>query len=484
MAQAQAQAAVDFPRPQAVDWDRFVAALDGIQTIREPALVKQKSRDFYWYSPILKEQLKSKFGDIVVLPRNVDEVVKVAATCAKFRAPLVMRGGGTGNYGQAMPLEGGVILETTLMDKILWRKHDVLRVQAGKKLIDIDAELRPQGWEIRLHPSTKRTATVGGFIAGGSGGIGSVMWGVLRERGQIHALKIVTVEETPRVIELRGDEVQRANHAYGTNGIIVELEMPLGIAEPWVDVIVAFDDLRASLAFGQEVAETAPIVKKLVSTCAWPIPQYFRQLREACPEGKHIAIAMISETSMESFRRIVEIHGGRITYEKRLDETDKAVPLYEYTWNHTTLQALKVDRTVTYLQTLFPFGSNIDLMMHMHEKFGDEVMIHAEFVRIQGRITNSALQIVRYTTPERLFDIIAYHEKMNCRIANPHTFVLEDGGMKRIDKDQLAFKFEADPFGLLNPGKMRGWAEAHALGIRKAADVGRVDWQTIGSERY
>lgn len=477
-------AAVDYPRPAPVDWDAFAKALEGIQIVREPALVKQKSRDFYWYSPILKEQLKSKFGDILVMPRNIDEVVRIAATCAKFRAPLVVRGGGTGNYGQAMPLEGGVILETTLMDKILWRKHDMLRVEMGKKLIDIDREMRPQGWEIRLHPSTKRTATIGGFIAGGSGGIGSVTWGVLRERGQIQALKVVTVEEKPRIIELRGDAVQRANHAYGTNGIIVELEMPLGPAEPWVDVIVAFDDLKASWKFAQEVAETSPIVKKLVSTCAWPIPEYFRQLREACPDGKHIAIAMISETSMEAFGRIVEIYGGKITYEKKLDEADKAVPLYEYTWNHTTLQALKVDRTVTYLQTLFPVGTNIDLMMHMHEKYGDEVMIHAEFVRIMGKVTNSALQIVRYTTPERLREIIEYHEKMNCRIANPHTYVLEDGGMKKIDADQLSFKFEADPHGLLNPGKMRGWAQAHAMGIKSAADVGRVNWQTIGSERY
>ena len=42
------------------------------------------------------------------------------------------------------------------------------------------------------------------------------------------------------MIELRGDDVQKVNHAYGTNGIITALEIPLGPAYPWADVIVVF----------------------------------------------------------------------------------------------------------------------------------------------------------------------------------------------------------------------------------------------------
>jgi FAD/FMN-containing dehydrogenase len=51
---------------------------------------------------------------------------------------------------------------------------------------------------------------------------------------EIFALcEVVTLEDEPRIIELRGDEVQKVNHAYGTNGIITQLEMPLAPAYPW-----------------------------------------------------------------------------------------------------------------------------------------------------------------------------------------------------------------------------------------------------------
>ena len=71
-----------------------------------------------------------------------------------------------------------------------------------------------------MHPSTKRSATIGGFVAGGTGGAGSVTFGGMREPGNILAARIVTLEETPRVIELRGDAAQKISRAYGTTGII------------------------------------------------------------------------------------------------------------------------------------------------------------------------------------------------------------------------------------------------------------------------
>jgi FAD/FMN-containing dehydrogenase len=438
----------------------LVAGLGDIPVVTDPKIVRRRSRDFFWYSPILNQQLEGKSADLMVMPRDEAEVVRVAALCARHRVPLTVRAGGTGNYGQAVPLHGGVLLDITQLEAIEWSKPGILRVGVGAKMNVIDAQLQPAGWELRMHPSTKRTATIGGFVAGGSGGIGSVNYGGLREPGNILAARVVTMEEEPRIIELRGDAAQKVNRAYGTTGIITALEMPLAPAWTWIDVVVVFDDFIEAAAFGYEAALADGIVKKLLSPVTAPLPSYFGALKSHCPDGKSILIAMIAEPSLEAFKTLL---GGRgaITLETPTDDRPGQVPLYEYTWNHTTLQVLKADRTVTYLQCLYPHDRLMEKIAEMQDMFPDEVLQHLEFIRFNGRVTCSGLPVVRYTNPDRLNEIIRLHEASGVYIANPHVFTVEDGSRyKRVDVDQLGFKHEVDPYGLLNPGKMRSFVVA------------------------
>jgi len=75
----------------------FANALSGLELIDHPVQLRQRSRDFYWYSPILKRQLDGKAADLIAVPRTVEEVMRVAAACARLRVPLGVRGGATGN---------------------------------------------------------------------------------------------------------------------------------------------------------------------------------------------------------------------------------------------------------------------------------------------------------------------------------------------------------------------------------------------------
>src|SRR5258708_1789141 len=81
-----------------------------------------------------------------------------------------------------------------LLADIGWTKLGIVRVGAGARMDRIDRELAPTRGELRMHSSTKRSAAIGGFVAGGSGGIGSVTYGGLREPGNILAARIVTLE--------------------------------------------------------------------------------------------------------------------------------------------------------------------------------------------------------------------------------------------------------------------------------------------------
>lgn len=444
---------------KSINWSALATALEGIEIIREPGQVAKLSQDYYSFSPVLKPLLDGKTGDLVVRPTSEAEVLRVAEVCVRFKAPLVVRGAGTGNYGQCVPLQGGVILDLTRMQKIHWLKPGIACLEPGVKLAALDRQAREIGWEIRMAPSTYRTATIGGFISGGSGGIGSVTYGQLRDRGNLFAVRVVTLEDQPRVITLRGDEVHKVSHAYGTNGIITELEIPLGPAYLWAEAIAAFPDFMSAARFGQALSDSDGLIKKLVCICADPIPTYFAALRQQIPEGSHCALLMVAEISLEPLSALVNEYGGTICYQKTAQEASKGVTLAEYSWNHTTLHARSVDPSLTYLQTLFPADKQLKLVEQLYHHFGDEVMMHLEFLRFSGSALPAALQLVRYTTQERLEEIIQYHESQGAMIFNPHTYVLEDGGRKVVDMAQLQFKELVDPYGLLNPGKMRGWEE-------------------------
>ena len=444
---------------QSIDWDAFSSELSGIEIISDRAQVVKLSQDYYHFSPVLQPLLSDKTGDLVVRPASEAEVLRIAAACVKSKIPLTVRGAGTGNYGQCIPLKGGVILDTSKMNSIRWIKPGLACVEPGVKMWVFDKQARETGWELRMVPSTYRTATIGGFIGGGSGGIGSITYGQLRDRGNLHAVRVVTMEDEPRVIELRGDEVQKVNHAYGTNGIITELEIPLAPAYAWAEIIVAFDDFMTSANFGQALGDADGIIKKLICVCAWPIPAYFAAFREEIPEGKHCALLMVAESCLEPLQDLVREYGGTICYQKNAQAASKGAAIAEFTWNHTTLHARSADPSLTYLQTIFPADQGLKLIEELYNYYGDEVMMHLEFLRINGRAIPAALQIVRYTTESRLNEIIRYHEEQGAMIANPHTYILEDGGMKSINVEQLQFKELVDPYGLLNPGKMRAWLE-------------------------
>ena len=87
--------------------EAVLGELGGLAVETQPQKVKRRSRDFYWYSPILKRQLDQVTAEAVVTPKDEAEVIRVLAACHRHRVPLTPRGGGTGNYGQAMPLQGG-----------------------------------------------------------------------------------------------------------------------------------------------------------------------------------------------------------------------------------------------------------------------------------------------------------------------------------------------------------------------------------------
>src|SRR6218665_2594957 len=72
------------------------------------------------------------------------------------------------------------------------------------------------------------------FFPAVCGGIASFRHGILRDSGTLLRARIMTRERAPRVIELHGDEIQQVHHAYGTNGVILDVEVALSPAVEWL----------------------------------------------------------------------------------------------------------------------------------------------------------------------------------------------------------------------------------------------------------
>ena len=184
------------------------------RVLTQPQVVERLSRDFYWYSPVLRKQLDGKVADVVVQPLSATEIHGVLRYGHAHDLPVTVRGAGTGNYGQAVPLHGGVVLDLARLDRIDAIQQDGVAVcEPGVRLGVLENEARKAGWELRCYPSTIVKASLGGFLGGGSGGVGSVAHGGLRDFRTVRALEVVTMEAEPRVVRHEGEDVHDILHA-------------------------------------------------------------------------------------------------------------------------------------------------------------------------------------------------------------------------------------------------------------------------------
>jgi FAD/FMN-containing dehydrogenase len=309
-----------------------------------------------------------------------------------------------------------------------------------------------------MFPSTLRQATIGGFIAGGYAGIGSIRHGILKDTGNVTRIRVVTVEATPRVIDLLDADIQKVHHAFGTNGIITELDVALAPAETWLHVIVHFDDYLRSLEFSAAVSRP-DLALRLLTNVDRRFAEFYTSFGTYFPPTKDCVFAMVATQSLAQFTALATQFGGLVALAKTDAEIEAMhlPPAYECAYNHTTLMALKVDPTWTYIQCAFPQPFSIDATRALMEELGEEVWMHHEFGKQFGQYIAFGLPLVRYFDRDRLYEIMAIFERQGCMVFDPHVYTIEDGGMKTIDHAQIEFKKVADPIGLMNPGKTRGW---------------------------
>jgi hypothetical protein len=453
------------PRPSAERIAALSAELSGADASLElvetdqPALLERFSRDFFAYSPVLAPQLQEQRAQLVARITTVEQVQLVAGACCRHGVPLTVRGAGTGNYGQCVPLCGGLVLDLTPLNRL--RRLDpltgVLEVEAGALMGDLERRLAGHGRALRLVPSTVRSATIGGFIAGGSGGIGSLRWGFLRDPGNLLGLEIVTMEPEPRLVQLDAAASEPLNHAYGTNGILTALRLPSSEAVDWRQLVVGFREWDLALAAAQTLPQTAFELNGLTlledavaSQMPWPVGC-------GAPNGEHRLLLLAAPAAMEALPRWLEARGGEQLWQSP-QSCSRGIPLRELGWNHTTLHWRAEHPGWTYLQLLLPQPEG-PCLAELRRRWGETIRWHLEAVKHQGAPRLACLPLLLWQGEARLQELIGHCRELGAVLFNPHVLTVEDGGLGVVDADQVAAKHAYDPIGLLNPGKLRGWLE-------------------------
>ncbi len=435
----------------------FLCNIPNLEVINNHSDVKRLSRDFYNYSPILQKKLDGCLADVVVRPKNIQSLLAVSKICWDLSIPLTVRGGGTGNYGQAVPLERGIVLQMNYFNKLeeYYPDSGFAKVQSGCLMGDLNKELGKYGRELRLFPSTWKTASIGGFVAGGSGGIGSIKWGFLRDPGNLIGLEAVNVNLNPKLLKLNAEESEPLNHAYGTNGIITSLIISTEVKQNWYSIVIDCKDLQNGINIIKQCTSAAIELKLgaiLEDEIVDKMPSWFKR-KNLC----HKLLIQSNLGGVKTIEMICKKNKLNIEILGREDELDHGIS--DLVWNHTTLQMRTKDKNWTYLQMLLPLNNEFKLIKSLRNKYGKELLWHLEAVSQQGIPRLAALPLLKWKDENQLNKIIKDCCSLGAIIFNPHVLTVEGGGLGVTDADQVKAKQNYDPKGLLNPGKLEGWAE-------------------------
>jgi glycolate oxidase len=164
---------------------------------------------------------------IVVLPASTEEVAACVVLAREQELPIVPRGAGTGLSGGALPIEGGIVIGTSRMNRIL--DVDVpnrrMRVQPGVINLDISKHLAPQGYYYAPDPSSQSVCTIGGNVAENSGGAHCLKYGFTVN----HVLGARVVLADGTIVDIGAHDGEADALGYDLMGVFVGSEGLLGI---------------------------------------------------------------------------------------------------------------------------------------------------------------------------------------------------------------------------------------------------------------
>lgn len=210
--------------------------------------------------------------EAVVFPASTEEVARVVKACADRGVPFVPRGAGTNLSGGSVPVQAGVVIVLTRMNRVLEIDVENRRatVQAGVVNLDLQKSLEPHGLQFCPDPASQKVSTIGGNVAENAGGPHCLKYGVTVN----HVLGLTVVMPNGEIRKFGGPAADTPGYdlvglfvgSEGTFGIATEMILRLSPLPEAAQVVVAlFDRLETA---GEAVSR---IIASGIIACALEI---------------------------------------------------------------------------------------------------------------------------------------------------------------------------------------------------------------------
>jgi len=199
---------------------------------------------------------------LVALPEDTGQVREILKTCRRLSVPVVTRGAGTGLSGGALPLEEGLLLVLTKLNRILYIDplNRTARLQPGVRNLAISEAAAVHGLYYAPDPSSQIACSIGGNVAENSGGVHCLKYGLTVHN--VLEVRLLTIEGEELVLgggalDSPGfDLLALVNGSEGMLGVITEILVRLlPIPETAQVVLAGFASTgKAAAAVGAIIA--------------------------------------------------------------------------------------------------------------------------------------------------------------------------------------------------------------------------------------
>ncbi|HQZ96714.1 MAG TPA: FAD-linked oxidase C-terminal domain-containing protein [Pyrinomonadaceae bacterium] len=177
--------------------------------------------------PYGADAVKEKFPpEAVVFPGSTAQMVEILKLANEFLFPVTARGGGVGYTGGAVPVDGGIVIGTDRMNRIIEINADDLYAicQPGITTFELQQAVEKQGLMFAPDPASYKDSFIGGNIAENAGGMRTPKYGVTKH----HVLGMEVVTATGEIIRTGGKTVKNVV-GFDLTGLMCGSEGMLGI---------------------------------------------------------------------------------------------------------------------------------------------------------------------------------------------------------------------------------------------------------------